>query len=123
MREVVAEAEADHDGISRVTALLILPQALAYQGDASAARAAAEGAIESAAELGDVYIGAVYIEVMFAHLAAGDVALASEAAEAAWSHMRDLQGQLSSTTRLSPRRPWRAVISPGPDAGRTMPSR
>ncbi len=92
LREVVAGAEADHDGISRVTALLILPQALAYQGDASAARAAAEGAIESAAELGDVYIGAVYIEVMFAHLAAGDVALASEAAEAAWSHMRDLQG-------------------------------
>ena len=53
LREVVAEAEADHDGISRVTALLILPQALAYQGDASAARAAAEGAIESAAELGE----------------------------------------------------------------------
>ena len=61
LRGVVAEAEADHDVISRVTALLILPQALAYQGDASAARAAAEGAIESAAELGDVYLGAVYI--------------------------------------------------------------
>ncbi len=29
LREVVADAEADHDGISRVTALLILPQALA----------------------------------------------------------------------------------------------
>jgi predicted ATPase/class 3 adenylate cyclase/DNA-binding CsgD family transcriptional regulator len=92
LREVVADAEVDHDGISRVTALLILPQALAYQGDASAALAAAEGAMESAAELGDVYIGAVYIEVMFAHLAAGDVALASEAAESAWSHMRNLEG-------------------------------
>ena len=98
LREVIAEAEADHDGISRVTALLILPQALAYLGDASAALAAAEGAIESAAELGDVYIGAVYIEVMIAHLAAGDVAPASEAAEAAWSHMSGLQGtaQLNS---------------------------
>ena len=92
MREVVAEAEADHDGISRVTALLILPQALAYQGDVSAALAAAEGAIESAAELGDVFIGSVYIQVMTAHLAAGDVALASEAAEAAWSRVRGLQG-------------------------------
>ena len=76
LRGVVAEAEAEHDGISRVTALLILPQALAHQGDADAARVAAEGAIESAAELGDVYIGAVYVELMIAHLAAGDVALA-----------------------------------------------
>ena len=98
MRGVVAEAEADHDGLSRVTALLMLPQALAYQGDASAALAAAEAAIESAAELGDVFIGAVYIEMMLAHLAAGDIALASEAADAAWSHMRGLQGtaQLNS---------------------------
>ena len=61
LRELVAEAEADHDVISRVTALLILPQALAYQGEMSAALAAAEAAIESAAELGDVYIGAVHI--------------------------------------------------------------
>ena len=100
MREVVAEAEADHDGISRVTALLILPQALAYQGDVSAARAAAEGAIESAAELGDVFIGAVYIQVMIAHLAAGDVALASEAAEAAWSHVSGLQGTAQLQQRV-----------------------
>jgi predicted ATPase/class 3 adenylate cyclase/DNA-binding CsgD family transcriptional regulator len=92
LRGVVAEAEADHDGISRVTALLILPQALAHQGDVTAALAAAEGAIESAAELGDVFIGSVYIQVMMAHLAAGDVALASEAAAAAWSHVRGLQG-------------------------------
>ena len=56
-RGLVAEAEADHDVMLRVTVLLMLPHALAYQGDASAARAAAEAAIESAAELGDVYIG------------------------------------------------------------------
>jgi predicted ATPase len=92
LRGVVAEAEAEHDGLSRVNALIILPQALADLGDVSAARAAAEGAIESAAELGDVFIGAVYIQVMIAHLAAGHVALASEAAEAAWSHMRGLHG-------------------------------
>ncbi len=43
-------------------------------------------------------IGAVYIPVMIAHLAAGDVALASDAAEAAWSHMSGLHGtaQLNS---------------------------
>ncbi len=85
-------------GSRGVTALLILPQALAYLGDANAALVAAKAAIEPAAELGDVYIGAVYIQVMIAHLAAGDVALASEAAETSWSHMSGLQGtaQLNS---------------------------
>ena len=98
LREVLAEAEAEHDGISRVTALLILPLALAYLGDADAARIAAEGAINSATELGDVYIGAVYIELMIAHLAAGDVVRASESAETAWAHLRSLEGtaQLNS---------------------------
>ena len=100
LRDVVAEAEADHDGISRVTALLILPQALAYRGDVSAALVAAEGAIESAAELGDVFIGAIYIQMMIAHLAAGDVALASEAAEAAWSHVSGLQGTAAAQQRV-----------------------
>ena len=57
MRELVAEAEADHDLMLRVTVLFILPHVLAYCGDETAARAAAEGAIESAAELGDLYIG------------------------------------------------------------------
>lgn len=98
LRAVLAESEAEHDGISRVTALLILAQALALLGDASSALAAAEGAIESAVELGDVYIGAVYIEIMIVHLAAGDVVSASEAAKTAWSHMKSLHGtaQLNS---------------------------
>ena len=68
----------------------MLPHALAYQGDADAALAAAEAAIESAAELGDVYLGASHIGLMLAHLAAGDVALASEAADTAWSHLGGL---------------------------------
>ena len=91
MRGLAVEAEADHDVISQVTALLILPQALAYQGEMSAARAAAEAAIESAAELG-VYIGAIHIALMVTHLAAGDVPLATEAAGAAWSHSSSLHG-------------------------------
>ena len=61
LRTVVAEADADHDVMSRVTALLVLPHALAFQDEASAARAAAEAAIDAAAELGDVYVGAIYI--------------------------------------------------------------
>jgi predicted ATPase/class 3 adenylate cyclase/DNA-binding CsgD family transcriptional regulator len=92
LRGLVAEAEADHDVMLRVTVLLMLPHALAFQGDVSAARAVAEAAIESAADLGDVYLGASYIALMVAHLAAGDVALAADTAEAAWSHVRDLYG-------------------------------
>src|SRR6201999_148092 len=42
LRRVVAEAEADHDEMSRMTALLILPQALAFRGDTGEGRAAAE---------------------------------------------------------------------------------
>jgi DNA-binding CsgD family transcriptional regulator len=94
-RGLVAEAGADHDLILRVTVLLVLPYALAYHGDASAARATAEAAIESAAGLGDVYAGASYTALMVAHLAAGDVALAADAAEAAWSHVSGLYGTAS----------------------------
>src|SRR5829696_5854602 len=87
LRGLVAEAEADHDVMLRVTTLLVLPMALAYKGDASAARIAAETGIESAAALGDLYVGASYMALMVAHLAAGDIALAADAADAAWSHV------------------------------------
>jgi predicted ATPase/DNA-binding CsgD family transcriptional regulator len=87
LRGLVAEAEADHDVMLRVTVLLVLPMALAYHGDTSAARVAAETAIESAADLGDLYVGASYISLMCAHLAAGDIAPAADAAAAAWSHL------------------------------------
>jgi predicted ATPase len=92
LREVIAEAEADHDVILRVTALLLLPHALAYHGDPSAARAAAEAGIESAADLGGIYLGASYMSLMVTHLAAGDIALASDAAEAGWSLLGGLYG-------------------------------
>jgi predicted ATPase/DNA-binding CsgD family transcriptional regulator len=92
LRGLVAEAEADHDAMLRVTLLLTLPHALAIQGDASAARALAEAAIESAADLGDVRLGGSYVALMVAHLAAGEIALASDAADAAWSHVSSLYG-------------------------------
>jgi predicted ATPase/class 3 adenylate cyclase/DNA-binding CsgD family transcriptional regulator len=95
LRAMVAEAEADHDVMSRVTGLFVLQNPLAFSGAASAARATAEAAIESAAELGDVYMGASYIALMIAHLAAGDVESASDAAEVAWSHVGALYGTAS----------------------------
>ena len=56
---------------------------LAYQGDTGAARAAADAAIEAAAELGGVFAGVAYSALAAAALAAGDVATALDATEAA----------------------------------------
>jgi predicted ATPase/class 3 adenylate cyclase/DNA-binding CsgD family transcriptional regulator len=89
LRDLLAAAEADHDEMLRVTILFILPHWLAYHGDAHEARAAADAAIEAAAGLGDLYVGASYIALVVVALAAGDVALAAGAADAAWSHMGD----------------------------------
>jgi predicted ATPase/class 3 adenylate cyclase/DNA-binding CsgD family transcriptional regulator len=86
-RELVAEAEADHDEMLRVTILFILPHVLAYHGDANGARAAADAAIEAAADLGGLYVGASYMALIVVALAAGDVVLVADAAEAAWSHI------------------------------------
>ncbi len=94
-RALVADAAADHDVMSQVTALMVLPHALAFHGESAAARVAAESAIEAATELGGVYLGGVYISLMTSHLAAGDVALASDAADAGWSHLSNLYGTAS----------------------------
>ena len=92
------EAEAEHDVISRVTALLILPQALAYQGDADAARTAAEGAIEFRHGTRRGLHRCRVHRLMIANLAAGAVGRASESADTAWTHLRSLEGtaQLNS---------------------------
>jgi predicted ATPase/class 3 adenylate cyclase/DNA-binding CsgD family transcriptional regulator len=95
LHEVIAEAEIDHDVLVRVTAQLVLPHALSPLGDIRGARAAAGAAIESAADLGDVYLGGSYIGLMVAHLAAGDVELAMRAAEVGWSHVSGLYGTSS----------------------------
>jgi DNA-binding CsgD family transcriptional regulator len=83
-RELLAEAENDHDVMLRVTVLLTLGHAEAYQGDIAAARAAADAAIEAAAELGDFYVGAGNTALVVASLAAVDVEMAAAAADAAW---------------------------------------
>ena len=98
LRRVVADAEADHDEISRITALLMLPQALAFQGDTRAGRAAAEAAVESATELGDVFVGAIHVCLVMVHLIAGDVELAAKAADTAWSYSGSLEGTAPITS-------------------------
>lgn len=92
LRGLLAEAEAERDVMLRLIVLLILPHALAHHGDVNAARSTAEAALESAADVGDNYVGAIYIGLMVAHLAAGDVVQATDAADAAWKHVSGLPG-------------------------------
>jgi predicted ATPase/class 3 adenylate cyclase/DNA-binding CsgD family transcriptional regulator len=80
--ELVAEAKAAHDGILEATSLAYQGTMLACQGDTGAARAAADAAIEAAAELGGIYAGTGYAALAIAALAAGDAATLRDAAEA-----------------------------------------
>jgi predicted ATPase/class 3 adenylate cyclase/DNA-binding CsgD family transcriptional regulator len=80
--ELVAEAKAAHDGILESASLAYLGATLAFQGDTGAARAAADAAIEAAAELGGLYAGTGYAALALAALAAGDVATLLDATEA-----------------------------------------
>jgi predicted ATPase/class 3 adenylate cyclase/DNA-binding CsgD family transcriptional regulator len=81
--EVAAEAEAAHDEIWRVTSLGAKSFALAGQGEAAAARAAAEAILEGGAGLGGRWAAYGHAVSGFAALAAGDFAAAHEAREAA----------------------------------------
>ena len=80
---LVAEAQAAHDGILEAASLAYQGTVLAHQGDTGAARAAADAAIEAAAELGGLYAGTGYAALAIAALAAGDAATLRDATEAA----------------------------------------
>src|SRR5262249_12279687 len=86
-RQVVAEAQADNDVLFAGGALLNQGQALAYHGDTTAARAAANAALDAATELGDIMEGFAHAVLALAGLAAGDVAAAADASEAAWQRL------------------------------------
>lgn len=87
LRQVAAEAEAAHDAVWRCSALFMLTLCLAYHGDPDAAREAAGGAIEGAADLGGFYPGLAHATLAAASLAAGDVDAADEAITAGWHHL------------------------------------
>ena len=83
---VADEAEVAHDEIFRADGLACQGIALAYQGDTTAARAAADAAVKAAAELGGLKSSIAYWALALAALAAGDTATAQDATEAAWPH-------------------------------------
>lgn len=82
-RDLVAESEAAHDEIWRMSSLVHLGHLLAEAGDAGAARSAATAAVHAAADLGEFNQGYAYAALAVASLAAGDVEASADAAEAA----------------------------------------
>jgi predicted ATPase/class 3 adenylate cyclase/DNA-binding CsgD family transcriptional regulator len=87
-REVAAEAEAAHDMLYMAMALNGLTHALAWAGDTSGARAAANASIQAAAELGDWHVGIAYRGLSVVALAAGDVAGADDAIADRWHRIQ-----------------------------------
>jgi len=87
---VADEAETTHDEFFSADSLAFRGWVLAYQGDTAAARAAADAAVESAADLGGLVAGLAYWALGAAALAAGDAATAENATEAARQHLSAL---------------------------------
>ena len=81
LREVAAEAEAAHDEILRVASLSFHTLALAYRGEAAAARAASDAAVAGGAELGGRAAVLGQLVLVSAALADGDGRAAREASD------------------------------------------
>jgi DNA-binding CsgD family transcriptional regulator len=80
--ELVAEAETAHDEICRRASLASRGIVLAYQGQAVAARAAAEASLAAAPQLGGMFSAAGGVALGWAALAGGDLAAVHEIREA-----------------------------------------
>jgi DNA-binding CsgD family transcriptional regulator len=81
-RDMVEQAIAAHDVMSRVAGQICGGFSLAWHGDIDGARKAAADTLEICTELGFLVQNA-YLTVIWAELAAGDSAIAMQAAEAA----------------------------------------
>ena len=86
-RELLAEAEAAHDPFGQLAAQSHLGHTLAHLGDVDGARSAAATAAELGAEYGGFVAGIGYAPLARAALAAGDLAVATEACEVACQKM------------------------------------
>jgi predicted ATPase/class 3 adenylate cyclase/DNA-binding CsgD family transcriptional regulator len=93
-RAVTADADAAHDVLFRWGSRLALANALAFRGDTNAARAAANASLAAASDLWPYNEGFSYAVLATAAVAAGDVAAAAEASEAAQLRL-SVQGELA----------------------------
>ncbi len=82
--DLVIEAQAAHDPLWTVYGLFMLGKTLACQGDAGAARAAAQAAVEAAADLTGIQQALALGAEADAALAAGDAVAARAASDASW---------------------------------------
>ena len=96
---VAAECEEAHDDVFRPVSLMGLGIAHAHHGDVEAARATAAVGLDVAADLGEYFVGMAYAQSSQASLAAGDIAAAHDAAEAAWDRLRVAQPELAVAQR------------------------
>ncbi len=93
-RAVTADAEAAHDGLFRWGSRLALCAALAFRGDTDAATATARASLAAAADLWPHNEGFSYAVLATAAVAAGDVAAAATASEAAQERL-SVHGELA----------------------------
>jgi DNA-binding CsgD family transcriptional regulator len=93
-RAVTADADAAHDVLFRWGSRLALCDALAFRGDTDAARAAANASLATATDLWPHNEGFSYAVLATAAVAAGDIAAAAEASEAARQRL-SVQGELA----------------------------
>ncbi len=77
----LVESNAADDAMMKVSDLMGLGIALAYQGDVDGSRSAGKAGIEVAAELDEYFLGMGYGTLVHAAVADGDVAAAREACE------------------------------------------
>ena len=94
-RSLVEEARAAGDRPMEVFGLITLAQALAFTGDAGAARESAEAALETGATLGGFHEDSAYAALAAAALSAGDVEAAKHACDAAWRNTYPLKELLT----------------------------
>jgi predicted ATPase/class 3 adenylate cyclase/DNA-binding NarL/FixJ family response regulator len=97
--QVAAEAEEAHDEAYRVLTRGFQSLALAHQGEAATARAAAEEILEGGAELGGRFAAFAQAVSLFAALAAGDGAGTHEARQAVGQHISVMGGPVATLLR------------------------
>ncbi len=94
-RSLVEEARAAGDRPMEAFGLLTLAHSMSFTGDATAARAAAEAALEIGAALGGFHEDSAYAALANAALAGGDHGAAKQACDAAWRHTYPLKELLT----------------------------
>jgi predicted ATPase/class 3 adenylate cyclase/DNA-binding CsgD family transcriptional regulator len=96
---VTAECEAGHDELVKAYGLMGLGITHAHRGDVSAARDLADAALQAGADLGEYFLGMGHAASAAAALAAGDVAAAQTASEAAWRCLSVAQPEATAAMR------------------------